>query len=141
MREMLEILKRSKWKPPEKAHASSNCQNCLNLPLKKKEQHVYSLYPKHQSHSFFGYITQEDYQPYFKKDTQISMKDTLISKMLKTVLLEHIQKTTNSSFKSTPIIIISYPFLKIKFLVYLFQSYLLQMRIGPLKFERQKIYR
>ena len=47
MREMWEILKRSKWKPPKKAYALSNCQNCLNLPLKKKDQHVYSLYPKH----------------------------------------------------------------------------------------------
>ena len=36
MREMLEILKRSKWKPTKKAYASSNCQKCLNVPLKKR---------------------------------------------------------------------------------------------------------
>lgn len=46
----------------------SNCQNCLTLPLKKKDQHVYSLYLQNISLiHFLDTLTQEDYQPYFKK--------------------------------------------------------------------------
>lgn len=59
-------------------------------------------------------------------------------KNVETNLLENIRKATNSSFKSTPIILSSYPFLKSNSQSIFSSLNCYKMLIGPVEFEKWK---